>query len=79
MFTNTKEFLNEQIKEDKLIRAFDNSTQALTDLWKNKYAKKRLASLKSQNRVSTETHFYDDLIYLNWEETKEKYLTQVGR
>ena len=79
LFTNTKEFLNEQIKEDKLIRAFDNSTQALTDLWKNKYAKKRLASLKSQNRVSTETHFYDDLIYLNWEETKEKYLTQVGR
>ena len=57
-----------------LTRAFDNSTEALTDLWKNKYAKKRLASLKKQGRVSTETHFYDDIIYLSWEETKQKYL-----
>ena len=23
--------------------------------------------------------FYDDLIYLSWEETKQKYLQQVGR
>jgi hypothetical protein len=23
--------------------------------------------------------FYDDLIYLTWEETKAKYLPQVGR
>jgi hypothetical protein len=79
LFTNTKDFLKEQIKEDKLIRAFDNSTEALSNLWKNKYAKKRLDSLKKQNRVSTETHFYDDIIYMTWEETKSKYLQQVGR
>jgi hypothetical protein len=35
--------------------------------------------LKKQGRVSTETHFYDDIIYLSWEETKNKYLPQVGR
>ena len=23
--------------------------------------------------------FYDDLIYLTWQETKDKYLSQVGR
>ena len=79
LFTNTKEFLKEEIKEDKLVRSFDNSVEALTDVWKNKYAKKRLASLKKQNRVSKETHFYDDIIYMNWEECKSKYLQDVGR
>ena len=79
LFTNTKEFLKEEIKEDKLVRAFDNSVEALTDIWKNKYAKKRLASLKQQGRVSTETHFYDDIIYMTWEDTKAKYLGDVGR
>jgi hypothetical protein len=79
LYENTREFLKEEIEQDKLIRKFDNSTQALTELWKNKYAKKRLASLTKQGRVSTETHFYDDIIYLSWEETKQKYLPQVGR
>ncbi len=79
LFTNTREFLREETNTTGLTRAFDNSTEALTDLWKNKYAKKRLASLKKQGRVSTETHFYDDIIYLSWEETKNKYLPQVGR
>ena len=79
LYENTKEFLREEIKEDKLIRRFDNSVEALTDIWKNKYAKKRLANLKKQDRVSKETHFYDDIIYMNWQETKDKYLPQVGR
>jgi len=79
LFENTKEFLREEIPVDKLVRKFDNSVGALTELWKNKYAKKRLASLKKQGRVSTETHFYDDIIYMNWEECKKKYLGDVGR
>ena len=79
LFKNTKEYLREEIKEDKLIRAFDNSTEALTHIWKTKYAKKRIESLLAQGRVSKESHFYDDIIYLNWEETKKKYLFQVGR
>ena len=79
LFKNTKEYLKEEIKEDKLIRAFDNSTEALTHIWKTKYAKKRIESLIAQGRLSKETHFYDDIIYLNWEETKKKYLFQVGR
>ena len=79
LYENTKEFLREEIKEDKLVRRFDNSVEALTDIWKNKYAKKRLASLKKQDRVSKETHFYDDIIYMTWQETKDKYLNQVGR
>jgi hypothetical protein len=79
LFKNTKEYLREEIKEDKLVRSFDNSTEALTHIWKTKYAKKRIESLIAQGRLSKETHFYDDIIYLNWEETKKKYLFQVGR
>jgi hypothetical protein len=79
LFKNTKEYLKEEIQEDKLVRAFDNSTEALTHIWKTKYAKKRIESLITQGRLSKETHFYDDIIYLNWEETKKKYLFKVGR
>jgi hypothetical protein len=79
LFKNTKEYLKEEIQENKLVRAFDNSTEALTHIWKTKYAKKRIESLITQGRLSKETHFYDDIIYLNWEETKKKYLFQVGR
>ena len=79
LYNNTKEFLREEINEDKLERKFDNSVEALTDIWKKKYASKRLKSLKEQNRVSTATHFYDDIIYMTWEECKSKYLNDVGR
>jgi len=79
LYENTNEFLREEITKDKLVRKFDNSVGALTELWKNKYAKKRLASLKKQGRVSTETHFYDDIIYMSWEDCKKKYLNDVGR
>jgi hypothetical protein len=79
LYNNTNEFLRGEIKEDQLIKSFDTSYEALANLWKEKYSSKRIRSLKEQGRVSTETLFYDDLIYLSWEETKEKYLAQVGR
>jgi hypothetical protein len=79
LYENTNEFLREEIPVEKLVKKFDNSVEALTDLWKNKYAKKRLASLKKQGRVSNETHFYDDIIYMTWEDCKKKYLGDVGR
>jgi len=79
LYNNTNEFLRGEITEDKLVKSFDTSYEYLTDLWKNKYASKRIRSLKEQNRVSTERLFYDDLTLLSWEETKDKYLSQVGR
>ena len=57
----------------------DTSVESLTDLWKTKYAKKRIDSLVNQQRVSSEPLFYDDVIYMTWEETREKYLPSVGR
>jgi hypothetical protein len=79
LYNNTSEFLRKEITEDKLVKAFDTSEEALTNIWKTKYAKGRIRQLQKKNNVSYETLFYDDLIYLTWEETKAKYLPQVGR
>lgn len=79
LYDNTFEYLRKEITDKDLIKSFDTSTEALTDIWKTKYAKGRISMLKKKNTVSYETLFYDDLIYLSWEETKERYLPQVGR
>ena len=79
LYDNTYEFLRGEIKEDQLVKSFDTSVEALTNIWKTKHAKGRISMLKKKDKVSYETLFYDDLIYLSWEETKAKYLSQVGR
>ena len=79
LYDNTFEYLRKEITDKDLIKSFDTSTEALTDIWKTKYAKGRISMLKKKNTVSYETLFYDDLIYLSWEETKQRYLPQVGR
>lgn len=79
LYNNSFEFLRSEITEDKLVKSFDTSEKALSDIWKTKYAKGRIRQLQKKNNVSYETLFYDDLIYMSWEETKQKYLPQVGR
>lgn len=79
LYTNTKEFLKGEITEDKLIKGFDTSYDALVKIWKDKYASKRIKSLIGSGRVSSEKLFYDDLAFMSWEETKAKYLGDVGR
>jgi len=79
LYNNTNEYLRKEIGDEQLVKSFDTSVEALTDIWKTKYAKGRISMLKKKNNVSYESLFYDDLIYLSWEETKAKYLPQVGR
>jgi hypothetical protein len=79
LYNNTNEYLRKEIGESELVKSFDTSEEALANIWKTKYAKGRISMLKKKNTVSYETLFYDDLIYLSWEETKAKYLPQVGR
>jgi len=79
LYKNTFEYLRKEITEKNLVKSFDTSTESLTDIWKTKYAKGRISMLKKKNTVSYESLFYDDLIYLSWEETKSRYLPQVGR
>ena len=80
-YENTREFLRGEIEQDQLIRNNnDGSVETLTQLWKDKYAAKRINNLMNAERQNlTETLFYDDICFMSWEETKDKYLTQVGR
>ena len=79
LYNNTCEYLRKEIGDDQLVKSFDTSVETLTNIWKTKYAKGRISMLKKKNNVSYESLFYDDLIFLSWEETKAKYLPQVGR
>jgi len=79
LYNNTNEFLRKEISEKDLVKSFDTSEETLANIWKTKYAKGRISMLKKKNNVSKESLFYDDLIFMSWEETKEKYLPQVGR
>jgi hypothetical protein len=79
LYNNTNEFLRKEITDSELVKSFDTSEESLANIWKNKYAKGRIRQLQKKNNVSYETLFYDDLIDLSWEETKAKYLPQVGR
>jgi hypothetical protein len=79
LYNNTCEFLRKEITADQLVKSFDTSEETLSNIWKTKYAKGRISMLKKKNNVSYESLFYDDLIFMSWEETKAKYLPQVGR
>ena len=79
LYTNTNEFLRGEIKENQLVKKFDSSYEALVKIWKEKHARGRIGFLKKKDKVSYDTLFLDDLIYMNWEETKAKYLGQIGR
>ena len=79
LYNNSYEFLRGEIKEDALVKSFDTSYESLVDIWKNKHAKGRIKQLVKKDTVSYESLFYDDLIYMDWQQTKSKYLGQVGR
>ena len=81
-YDNMKEFLKGEIEQKDLIRrkGFDNSVESLSELWKNKYALKRIKSLEKNDRLNiSEFLFYDDLVTMTWKEAKEKYINNVGR
>ena len=74
------QYLRGEAKIDELTKAFDNSTEALSELWKYKYAKPRIKQLVKKGRDSKETLFYDDLIYkIMGMKQKDSYLPQIGR
>lgn len=79
LYNNSYEFLRGEIKENALVKSFDTSYESLVDIWKNKHAKGRIKQLVKKDTVSYESLFYDDLIFMDWQQTKDKYLSQVGR
>jgi hypothetical protein len=79
LYDKTYDFLSGKDGGKDMEKLFDTSVESISNLWKTKHAKPRISMLKKKNNVSYETLFYDDLIYLSWEEAKNKYLPQVGR
>jgi predicted chitinase len=78
LYTNTKEFLRMELTDET--RRFDNSIEALTQIWKDKYASKRVKKLVADGRYNTDMLFYEGMAFVNsWEEAKEIYLGDVGR
>ena len=79
LYDNSIDRLNKRIGDDALIKSFDTSVEALTEIWRTKHAKPRIKQLVKKGRNNNETLFYDDLTTLTWEQAKNKYLPAVGR
>lgn len=78
LYENTFDFLCCRIEAKKLNPLFDNSTDYLIDLWKTRYAAKRIESLKKKDRVSYASSFYSDLIGLSCHQAKARYPEKVA-
>jgi hypothetical protein len=79
LYENTNEFLRKEITQKELVKKFDTSEQYFCNLWKEKYAAKRIKNLIETQRIRDDLCFYDDLITMkSFEEAKEKYLHKVG-
>ena len=80
LYQNGKEFLRSEISEDELIMKpkYEQDVEYIENWWKPK-AIKRYTKLLEQNKIKPEKLYYKDIINTSWEETKEKYLGEIGR
>ena len=78
LYDNTSDFLCK--RTDKLgNKLFDNSVEALTNLWKERYAANRVKNVLENNTYNSDILYYDEMIGMTFEEVKEKYMEGVGR
>jgi len=80
MYENGKEFLRGEIEEKdlKMKQKYIADSDYIMKWWKPK-AIKRYSKLFDENRLKPEKLFYGDIVGKTWEETKEMYLSEVGR
>ena len=80
MYDNGLEYLRNEIDDSDLImkKKFVEDYDYINRWWKKK-AIKRYTKLLEQDRLKSETLFYNDMFNMTWEEAREKYLTDVGR
>ena len=79
LYDKTCEFLRGDNDGKDMKKLFNTDVESLSNIWKEKHAKPRIKQLVKKGRVSSDTLFYDDLAKMDWEQTKDKYLSQVGR
>ena len=80
IYENGKEFLRGEIEEKdlKMKQKYIDDSDYIMKWWKPK-AIKRYTKLHEENRLKPEKLFYGDIVGKTWEETKEMYLSEVGR
>ena len=80
MYENGKEFLRGEIEEKdlKMKQKYVDDSDYIMKWWKPK-AIKRYTKLFDEGRLKPEKLFYGDIVGKTWEETKEMYLSEVGR
>jgi len=80
IYENGKSFLRNEIKEDELVmkEKYELDYDRIINWWKPK-AIRRYEKLHNENRLKPESLFYSDIIGMRWEETREKYLGDIGR
>jgi hypothetical protein len=80
IYENGRPFLRNEINEDELVmkEKYKLDYDRIINWWKPK-AIRRYEKLHKENRLKPEKLFYSDIIGMSWEETKEKYLGDIGR
>ena len=80
IYENGKEFLRGEIEEKdlKMKQKYSEDSDYIMKWWKPK-AIKRYTKLFDEGKIKPEKLFYGDIVGKTWEETKEKYLGEVGR
>ena len=80
MYDNGCEFLRGEIEEKDLnLKKKFKEDISYTEKWWKPKAIRRYENIWKQGRIKEEQLFYWDVIDLSWEETKEKYIKEVGR
>ncbi len=80
IYDNGKDYLTNKIEDKDLVmkEKYKLDYDRIINWWKPK-AIRRYEKLHKENRLKSEQLFYPEIIGLSWEETKEKYLGDVGR
>jgi len=80
MYENGLEFLRDEIDDSELVMKKRSCLdyEYVVNWWKKK-AIKRYTKLFEEKRIKPEVLFYGDVVDMTWEQTKEKYLGEVGR
>lgn len=79
-YENYKEYLRSEIDVDKLIpsKRLEKDKQAVLDWWRTK-AEKRYLKLFEEGNIKSEFLYYSKIPFMTWEETKEMFLSEMGR
>ena len=80
MYENGLEYLRNEIEDKDLVmkQKYVLDYDRINSWWKPK-AIRRYTTLFNDNRIKPETLFYGDVVGMNWEQCKEKYISEVGR